>query len=286
MNSHCLVHPSAIVSPTADIAPDVQIGPLCVIQSNVTIGRRCILQSHVTIKDGTILGDDNLVFDGAVLGGFPQHINLPEHPGRVVIGSGNTVRENVTVHRAMATEAATVIGDNNLLMVGAHIAHDCRLGNHTIITNNVLLGGHVAVEDRAYLSGAVAIHQFCRIGSLAMVGGQAHVTRDVPPFVTLDGLSSLVVGLNQIGLRRAGYDAAAIQQLKAAYRVIYRSGLTWGEVLQRLEIEFTEGPAAEFHRFLATTDRGIAPERRTPPKAVIKLHPSSDAEPATRAKAG
>ena len=119
-------------------------------------------------------------------------------------------------------------------MVSAHIAHDCRVGSHTIVTNNVMLAGHVTVEDRAYLSGGAAVHQYCRVGSLAMVGGQSHLTKDVPPFVTIDGLSSYVVGLNQIGLRRAGYSSETIRQLKVAYRVIYRSGLPWTEVLEQL----------------------------------------------------
>ena len=122
-----------------------------------------------------------------------------------------------------------MIGDNCLLMVDSHVAHDCHLGNNVIVTNNAMLAGHVRVDDRAYISGAAGVHQFCRVGTLAMVGGQAHLVQDVPPYVTVDGLSSLVVGLNKIGLRRAGYDQAAIQHLMAAYRVIYRSGLRWAD---------------------------------------------------------
>ena len=281
------IHPSAIVSPTAKLGPRVQIGPFCVVEADVTIGEACTLESHVIVKSGTIMGERNHVFEGAVLGGLPQHVNMPERPGRVLIGSGNVIRENATVHRALAAGTATVIGDNNLVMVGVHIAHDCRLANHTIITNNALIGGHVTVGDRAYLSGATAIHQFCRIGPLAMVGGQAHVTRDVPPFMTLDGLSSMVVGLNQIGLRRAGYDVAEIRHLKAAYRAIYRSGLTWSEILKRLKIEFSDDVAGELYAFLSTTERGIAPERRLPPGATLKLRrPVPEAEPRIHAKAG
>lgn len=280
------IHSTAVVSSTATLAPDLRIGPFCVVESDVTIGRGCILESHVVIKDGTTLGANNHVFEGAVLGGLPQHVHMPESPGRVVIGSGNIIRENVTVHRAMDAGRATIIGDHNLIMVNAHVAHDCRLGNNTIITNNVMLGGHVIVDDRAYLSGAVAVHQFCRIGSLAMVGGQAHINRDVPPFVTIDGLSSLVVGLNQIGLRRAGYDVPTLRQLKDAYRVIYRSGLAWAETLKRLKRDFPDGPAAEFYRFLSTTARGITPERRMPPGATIKLRRIAEADTPSQAKAG
>jgi UDP-N-acetylglucosamine acyltransferase len=278
------VHPSAVISTLARIGQDVEIGPFCVIEPEVAIDDGCRLESRVIIKNGTTLGPNNLVSDGAILGGIPQHINVPERPGRVVIGSGNTIRENVTIHRALDEDEETVIGDNNLLMVNSHIAHDCRVGNDAIITNNVMLAGHVTVADRAYLSGAAAVHQFCRVGTLAMVGGQGHITKDVPPFVTVDGLSSLVVGLNQIGLRRAGYHVADIRRLKEAYRVIYRSGLAWNEVLARLHKEFNDGPAARFYEFLSTTTRGIVSERRLPPGATVKLRRES--EPALKVRAG
>ena len=202
------IHPSAIVSPTAQIGSDVQIGPFSTVEAGVTIGAGCILEGHAILKEGTTLGANNHVFEGTILGGLPQHVHVPARPGRVVIGVGNTIRENVTIHRALVPDHATVIGDNCLLMVNSHVAHDCHLGNNVILTNNVMVAGHVRIDDRAYLSGAAGVHQFCRIGTLAMVGGQAHLSQDVPPYVTVDGLSSLVVGLNKIGLRRAGYDQA------------------------------------------------------------------------------
>jgi UDP-N-acetylglucosamine acyltransferase len=167
-----------------------------------------------------------------------------------------------------------------------HVAHDCRVGNNTIFANNAMLAGHVTVGDRAYLSGAVAVHQFCRIGSLAMVGGQSHVTKDVPPYVTVDGLSSFVVGLNQIGLRRAGFSLEDIRRLKEAYRVIYRSRLTWNEILGRLQKEFCQGPPAQFHQFLSTTTRGILSERRLPPGATIKLRQEPQEDARLKAQAG
>ncbi len=279
------IHPLAVVSPSANIAPGVQIGPFCVIESDVTLGEDCVLESRVVIRNGTTLGPNNHVFEGAVLGGLPQHIHMPETPGKLIIGSGNTLRENCTIHVAMEPDHATVIGDNNLVMGNAHLAHDCRLGNHVILTNNVMLAGHTTIADRAFLSGAAALHQFVRVGALAMVGGQAHMVKDVPPFVTVDGLSSLVVGLNQVGLRRAGYKLDEIRQLKAAYRVIYRSGLTWDETLQRLQAEFSEGPAVAFHEFLSTTKRGITSERHTPAGATLKLR-TAEPESELRAKAG
>lgn len=270
------IHPTAVVSPLAAIGSDVQIGPFCVIEEETEIGDGCRLESRVVVKRGTVLGSDNWIFEGAVLGGLPQHVHIPERPGRVIIGSGNVIRENVTIHRALDEEEATLVGDNNLLMVNVHIAHDCRVGNNTIFANNVMLAGHVTVGDRAYVSGAVAVHQFCRIGSLAMVGGQAHINKDVPPYVTVDGLSSYVVGLNQIGLRRAGFSTEVIEELKRAYRVIYRSGLLWHDVLEHLRTQFASGPAALFYQFLATTTRGIVPERRTPTGATLKLRKVED----------
>jgi UDP-N-acetylglucosamine acyltransferase len=150
-----------------------------------------------------------------------------------------------------------------------------------------MIAGHVTVGDRAYVSGAAAAHQFCRIGSLAMVGGQAHIVKDVPPFVTVDGLSSLVVGLNQIGLRRAGHSEAEVCRLKEAYRIIYRSGLTWNEILARLRDQFADGLASRFYPFLSTTTRGILCERRPPPGATIRITAEREEVPQQlRARAG
>jgi UDP-N-acetylglucosamine acyltransferase len=197
---------------------------------------------------------------------------MPEYPGRVVIGDGNVMRENVTVHRAMESEKVTRIGNGCLLMVGSHVAHDCTVGNNVILTNNSMLGGHVTVGDRAFVSGGVAVHQFCRIGRLAMVGGLARVTRDVPPYVTVDGGSTMIVGLNRVGLRRAGFTSQQLIDLKDAYRVIYRSGLPWDEMLDKLQTEFTEGPAADFLTFfLGGHSRGYVQERRTPPGATVRI---------------
>lgn len=284
--SNVKIHPLAVVDSAAIIGDDVQIGPLSVIEGDVVIGEGCHISANVVIKRGTTLGPGNTVHEGAVLGGLPQHVSVPERPGRLVIGTGNTIRENATFHLAMAEDGETVIGDSNLFMVNAHVAHDCRIGSHTIFTNNSMLAGHVTVGDRAFISGAAGVHQFCRIGTLAMVGGQARVNKDVPPFVMLDGLSSHVVGLNSIGLRRAGFTSDEIVQLKQAYRIIYRSGLCWNEILQTLAAEFPEGVAAQYHPFLSTTTRGIMSERRLPPGAVVRLREDEEAKPRLRSQAG
>ena len=277
-------HPSTVVSPLAKIGCDVAIGPFCVIEPEVEIGDGCTLESHVVIKNGTTLGPNNRVFEGAVLGGPAQHVHMPERSGRVFIGAGNVIREFVTIHRALEEDDVTIVGDNNLLMANVHIAHDCRIGDNAIFTNGAMLAGHVIVEDRAYLSGTVGVHQFCRIGTLAMVGGHARINKDVPPFVTIDGGTTAVVGLNQIGLRRAGYSSQDMEQLKSAYRLIFRAGLMWTEMLKQLQLEFPAGPAARFYQFLSATTRGILPERRLPPGATIKLRRDVD-EPVVELRA-
>lgn len=266
------IHPLAAVSPYALVGSNVKVGPFAVVEAGATIGDDCVLAARVVIHSGTQLGCKNHVFEGAVLGGMPQHLHMPEAPGRVMIGDGNVIRENATVHRAMEADKITRIGSNCLLMVGSHIAHDCTVGNNVILTNNSMLGGHVTVGDRAFISGGVAVHQFVRIGGLAMVGGLARVLRDVPPFVTVDGGTTMVVGLNRVGIRRAGFTASEMTQLKAAYRLIYRGGLPWDEMLEALQSEFMTGPAAEFASFYrGDSHRGYVQERRTPPGATVRL---------------
>ena len=161
-------------------------------------------------------------------------------------------------------------------MVNAHIAHDCVIGNHTIIVNNVMIAGHVVVQDRVYFGGAAGIHQFARVGRLAMIGGQSHLSKDVPPFVTVDCKSNYVVGVNLVGLRRAGFTADEIREVKAAYRIVYRSGLTWRDALELLANSFPDGPAAEFHTFLAASERGVVQERRAPLEATLPLPPPAE----------
>jgi UDP-N-acetylglucosamine acyltransferase len=272
------IHPAAIVSPAAQVASDVEIGPYSIVEPGVEIGSGCRLAGHVVIKEGTTLGRGNRVFEGAVLGGLPQHLALPSRSGRLVIGERNTFREQATVHRALGEGCTTHIGDDCLLMIGAHVAHDCQVGNQVIFTNNVLLAGHVEIQDRACLGGASAIHQFCRVGRLAMVGAFAKVVQDVPPFVLTDGSSGLLVGLNRVGLRRAGIDRAEVAQLKAAYHLIYRRGLAFNDMLAALETEYSMGPAAEFAAFFrGGNKRGFVQERRRPPQTTLRLHQAGEA---------
>jgi UDP-N-acetylglucosamine acyltransferase len=270
------IHPLSVVSPQAELAADVQIGPFCVIEAGVRIDAGTRIDSHVIVREDTQIGRDNRIHDRAILGGPPQHLRAEGPFGALVIGDGNLIRENVTMHRALTEGKNTVVGNGNMFMVNAHIAHDCLVGNHCIMANNTLLSGHVSIDDRAFLSGAVAVHQFCRIGRFAMVGGQAHITQDVPPYVTVDGLSSKVVGLNTVGLKRGGFSRPDIRQLKEAYQVIYRSGFTWREVIAELRQQYTEGPAAIYADFLSTGSRGYVQERRTPRGATVKFRVHAD----------
>jgi UDP-N-acetylglucosamine acyltransferase len=275
------IHSTAVISPDAELGQDVCIGPYSIVEPGVVIGDGCTLESYVAVKRGTTLGPGNHVFDGAILGGLPQHLHMGAECGRLVIGANNTIRENATIHRGLGPADLTTLGDRNMIMVGVHVAHDCHIGNDVVIINNAMLAGHVTVEDRVYMAGGAGVQQFRRVGRLATVGGYGRAVKDVPPYVTLDGFANGIVGLNLVGIRRAGYSRDDVKQLKAAYRLIYRIGLTWNEVLQRLPVEFPDGPAADFYRFFSTGQHGFMPERRIPEAATIKIFPES--EPATPA---
>lgn len=265
------IHPTAVVDSGAKLGCDVVVGPFCIVEAGVVIGDRCRLEARSIIKSRTVLGTDNEIGESAVVGGKAQHLHQHDPGGTLIIGSHNRLRENVTIHRGWSNDAQTIVGDHNLLMVGCHVGHDCRVGNHCVLVNHVLLGGHVQVEDRAYLGGASAVHQFCRVGRLAMVGGISRVVQDIPPFVMVEGGITQVVGLNKIGLRRNGYTSEQILQLKAAYRVIYREGRRWSDVLEILERDFASGPAAAFHEFLRVGKRGFVQERSISRRATLKI---------------
>ncbi|TWT88316.1 Acyl-[acyl-carrier-protein]--UDP-N-acetylglucosamine O-acyltransferase [Pseudobythopirellula maris] len=271
------IHPLALVDPRAELGTDVSIGPFSVVEAGARVGDRCRLAARATIKTGVTLGAENMIGEGAVVGGMPQHLAAPAVVGNVVIGDRNQLRENVTVHRAMHEGAVTRIGDGCLMMVGAHVAHDCQVEDGAILTNNVMLAGHVEVGQRACLGGGVAVHQFCRVGRVAMIGGMARIIQDVPPFVMIDGSSGLVVGLNRIGIRRAGIERDEAMLIKQAYQLLYRSGLSHEERMERLAEMYPIGPASEFEPFLRGGTRGFVRERRTPPGATIRpIHDAVD----------
>ena len=282
------IHPLAAISPDAHLGVGVKIAAFATVEADVELGDFCTVASGAVVKSGVTTGCHNEIGEHAVIGGAPQHVARPEQIGRVVIGDHNVFREHVTVHRALKPGNTTVVGDNNYVMASGHIGHDARVGNNCICANGSMLGGHVLVEDRAVVSGAVAVHQFCRIGRLAMVGGHARVVQDVPPYMLVDGQSGCIVGLNIVGLKRSGHTAADINDLKSAYRVIYRKGLPWNDVLKTLQAEFTSAAVAHLWEFLSTGTRGFSQERRSPPTATLRLRiPDEDAATLLRrAKAG
>jgi UDP-N-acetylglucosamine acyltransferase len=273
---HVRIHPTAYVSPLAVIHSGVEIGPFSIVEAGAVVGQGCRLAGRSTVKANVVLGREVTVCEGAVVGGMPQHMTPPANPGRVVIGERCVLREHVTVHRAMNGDGETRVGSDCLLMVGSHVAHDCTVGNRVILTNDVLLGGHVTVGDRAVLGGAAVVHQHCRIGRLVMIAGRARVIQDVPPFVMTDGETAMIVGLNKIGLKRSGMSEAEILELKRAYRVAYRQGLPFQEMIAALENEFKLSPACEFAEFFRGGKRGFVQERRSPPKATLRLHTADD----------
>ncbi len=280
------IHPLAVVNPEARLGVGVTVGPFATIEADVELGDFCTVASGAVIKAGVSAGCHNEFGEHVVIGGGPQHVARPAEIGRVVIGDHNVFREHATIHRAMKPAAVTSVGNHNYVMAGAHFGHDAVVGNNCIFANAALLGGHVTVEDRAFISGAVAVHQFCRVGRLAMVGGHARVVQDVPPYMLLDGQTSCVVGLNIVGLRRSGHTAEDITELKAAYRAVYRRGLPWREVLEVLRLEFTGEAVGNLRAFLGSGSRGFAQERRAPPTPTLRLRVPDEEDATIRSKAG
>ncbi len=262
------VHPTSVVDPSAVLGRNVVIGPYCVVEAGAIIGDDCQLKARSSIKSRTTLGSNNRIGEGSIIGGMAQHIQVHEPGGTLRIGNHNRIRDNVTIHRGWTNSASTIIGDENLFMAGSHVAHDCQVGNHCTLANQVLLGGFVQVEDGAYVGADSAVAQFCRIGRLAMIGAMTKVTQDVPPYVRFAG--SEVTGLNKSGLRRSSYSPTQVGQLKEAYTVIYRQGLTWNEILATLKAEFVSGPASDFNDFLSTGKRGFVHERRSAPEEELQ----------------
>lgn len=218
----------------ARLGAGVVIGPYAIVESDTEIGDGCEIRSHAVVKRFTRLGRENVVHEGAVLGGEPQDLAFGGEPTPLVIGNANVIREGVTIHRGSSADSPTMVGSDCFLMAYSHVAHDDRLGDGVILANAVLLAGHVDVADRAFLSGGVVVHQFCRVGRLAIVGGNAKVVMDCLPFVSSSGVPARAMGLNLVGLRRAGVDAEGRRALKQAYRILLRSGLPLDTALQEM----------------------------------------------------
>src|ERR1043166_7488245 len=256
-------HSTAIIDPAAQIGRDVEVGPYCVIGPAAKIGDETIFQSHVVIEGDVRLGRKNFVGHGTLIGAYPQALSFSsEHKTRVEIGNENTIREHCTIHRGATEGSATTIGDKNFLMVGAHVGHNCVIGNNVIIANNVLLGGHVIVDDAAFLGGGSVFHQHMHVGRFVMAQGGSAFGTDLPPFV-LAAERNYVFGLNVIGLRRAGFSAKDRDEIKAAFKLIYTSGLNVSAALEKAASMQFSGAAREFFDFVANAKkRGICPLKR------------------------
>jgi UDP-N-acetylglucosamine acyltransferase len=255
--------PSASVAPTARVHPEAVVGPrthvgeFCVIESDVRIGADCLLEPHVYVKRWTSLGDRNQISAGTVLGTDPLDKAFGGERSYLRIGNGNKVREHYTISRGTEPESETVIGDNNYIMTSGHIAHNCRVGNDNVIASCALVAGYVEIEDQAFISGGVVIHQFSKIGRLAMIGGNTRVNADVPPYFLYSEFNVAPVGLNMVGLKRAGFTEAEVAPLKAAFRLIYKSGLKLEEALRRIETEVPTEHTLHLVGFIRSSRRGI-----------------------------
>lgn len=217
------IHSTAIVSEQAELGDNNQIGPYAVIEADTVVGDGNIIAAHAVVKRRTRIADNNTIAEHAVLGGLPQDLGFTEGETEVEIGSGNVLREGVTINRATKDQSATRLGDNNYFMTQVHVGHDCQIGNHVIIAPSTGIGGHVHIQDRAFISGGVMVHQFVNIGAYAMIGGNSKITQDALPFFMTDGVPATVRGLNLVGLKRAGYRREDIRALKEAYRILFRS---------------------------------------------------------------
>jgi len=259
-----VIHPTAIVDSAAQLDGSVSVGPYAVIGAQVTIAAHTHVGAHCVIEGETRIGADNRIFPYACLGGVPQDKKYAGEPTRLVIGARNTIREFCTCNTGtLQGGGETRIGDDNWIMAYVHIAHDCQVGDQTILANNATLAGHVQVGDWAVIGGLTGIHQFSRIGAHVMVGFTSHVSQDVPPFMMADGNPLAVRGLNLEGLRRRGFTAPRLAGIKQAYRVLYRQGLTLEAAIAALRCLPQEYPQAAddialLCDFVATTQRGIA----------------------------
>lgn len=252
------IHPTAIVSPAAEIHPDADIGPYVVIDGPVRIGARTRVLAHACLTGWTELGEDNVIHPGAVIGDEPQDLAFEGAESYVRIGSRNTFREHSQVHRGTRPGTATVLGDDNYLMNNAHVAHNCTVGNHVIVASGALLGGYVTVEDQVFISGNCAVHQHIRIGRLVMMRGLSRTSRDVPPFCILDGTHT-IRGTNVIGLRRAGFSRERIRAVRRALRVLFFGPTNLRHAVARVEADGEVSPdVAYLLEFIRASTRGVA----------------------------
>jgi len=252
------IHPRAVVGARVQLGDHNEIGPGCVLEDGAVLGSRNRLWMHVYVGPGTTIGDGNQLHMGAVLGHLPQDVKFPGEPTFTRIGHRNVIREYVTIHRGTEPGSATALGDDNFLMANAHLGHNCQVGSRTILTNLATLAGYCTVEDGAVLSGMVVVHQFVRIGRLAMVSGLSAVNKDVPPYLLCAGRPAVIHGLNVVGLRRSGLPPAVREEIKRAYKLLYREGLNVRHALAVIEQECRSSEVQAMVEFVRQAKRGIS----------------------------
>ncbi len=262
-NSKENIHPTAVVHPKAQLGEGVRVGPGAVIGENVSIGDHTEIGANAVIGGWTTIGKNNRIFPSVSIGLEPQDLKFAGERSYVTIGDNNEFREFVTVSRATGEGEETRIGNNCLFQACTHVAHNCIVGSNVIMSNCAGLAGHVVVEDRVVIGGLAGVHQFVKIGRNAMVGGMSKVVQDIPPFVIADGQPARVIGLNTVGLSRAGVDEAGKRLLKKAFRILYRSGLSLKEAIEEMEIQLDSTEQVEHMlRFLRNVERGITRLRK------------------------
>jgi UDP-N-acetylglucosamine acyltransferase len=254
-----MIHPTAIIHPSAKLAADVRVGPYSIIDEHVEIGEGTVIDSHCVITGHTRIGRHNRFHAFSTIGGAPQDKKFAGEPTRLEIGDHNTVREYCTFNTGTAQDkGVTRIGSHNWIMAYVHIAHDCEVGDHTIFANNATLAGHVSVGSHAILGGFTGVHQFCRVGEHSFCGVGTVLTQDLPPFVMCNGNPAATHGINAEGLKRRGFSADAVSAIKRAYKTLYREGLTLADARDKIGHMLNQTPElGGFHAFISAPGRGI-----------------------------
>lgn len=266
-----MIHPTAIIDSRAEIDSSAEIGPYTVVEGPVRLGAGCRVGAHVVLYGPLEVGERNEIHSGAVLGDAPQDFEYSGGDAGVQIGHGNVFREFCTVHRSSGEGSRTRIGDRNYLMQNSHVGHDCQIGNDTVLVSGALLAGHVRVEDRAFVSGNAVVHQFVRVGRLALLRGLSKTSRDVPPFCIMDGTHT-VRSLNVVGLRRSGFPASEVQALRRAFRSLFFRRRNLRRALEELVSEETSASVRELVDFIRASKRGVC---FGPSRAEGEFHPRS-----------
>jgi UDP-N-acetylglucosamine acyltransferase len=252
------IHPTAVIDPDAELADGVHVGPHAVIEGPVIIGPNCTIRAHAVLIGPMTMGQGNDVGHCAILGDRPQHLAFTgKEQTRTEIGDFNVFRESSTVHRGSTATGVTILGSHNYLMVNSHIGHDCRIGSHIMLANGALMAGHCEIQDRAFVSGNSGVHQFCRIGRLGFLSGNTSCTRDLLPFMLMAERDQ-VVGINKVGLQRAGVSVADIRVVRQAFRILFREKLLQKRAIEKMEQEIGEHPlVVELLQFIRSSKRGF-----------------------------